>query len=81
MLVAMRKLAIAGTALLGLGLSACTNEQLYDSLAGWRRSTCTEIDAEDRARCLAEANKPYGVYKNERDAVTKPQQPNHPPSP
>jgi len=77
----MRKLAIAAISLLGLGLSGCTNEQIYDALGDWRRSTCTEMDAEDRARCLAEANKPYGVYKNERDAVIKPERPSYPPSP
>ena len=67
----MRKLALIAISLITLGLSACTNEQVYDTLSDWRRSTCTDIGQDDRARCLAEANKPYSDYEKDRDAVTK----------
>ena len=68
----MRKLCLLAASILVFGLSACTNEQLYDTLGSWRRSTCETPDANDRARCLAEADKSYNDYERDREDATKP---------
>jgi hypothetical protein len=57
---------------LPLFTTACSTEQAYLSGQGWRRNQCNQMtDAQDRARCIKEVDKPYDSYKQEVDTIKK----------
>lgn len=57
-------------AALVLLMSACSNQQLYQSSQGLRQSECDRLmDAEKRQQCIDAANKSYDAYEKERKAV------------
>jgi len=49
-------------------LPACTSEQMYNSAHGWRQNQCTRIvDKAQYDRCMAQADAPYGSYKQQQE--------------
>lgn len=51
---------------------ACSSEQVYNAGSGWRRNECnTTQDADARARCLKNADKPYEDYKKETERANQ----------
>ena len=60
----------AGTVFL---LSACSAQQGYASAQSWKRNQCGQImDAQERIRCLREADASYDSYKKETDELKAP---------
>jgi hypothetical protein len=53
-------------------LTACSSQQGYASARNWQRNQCSKIvDAQERMKCMREADTPYDQYKKEADAVKK----------
>ena len=56
-------LALAALILVSF-VAACTSEQMYNSAHGWRQNQCSKIlDKAQNDRCMAQADAPYGSYK------------------
>ena len=53
------------TLLLAASLAgACSSQQIYDSAQSWRRNECNRIaDADQKERCIREANRSYDAYQ------------------
>jgi len=50
-----------------LALAGCTEQQVYQSAQGWRRTECQKLlDNAQRARCMAEADRDFQSYSRER---------------
>ncbi len=48
-------------------LCGCSNQQVYDSAAGWRQAECNKLlDEAARTRCLATANQDYDAYRKQQ---------------
>ncbi len=55
------------------GLAACSARQGYASAQSWQRHQCMKIiDAQERLRCLREADTPYDQYKKDAEAIHQP---------
>lgn len=65
----MRKVIRALSVLSGsVFISACSNEQMYNSMQGARENECVKIiDAEKRAQCMNDAHKPYNQFEQQRN--------------
>lgn len=63
--------AVAGLAVLGgIGLPACSSQQLYGTGQAWQRQECNKIiDAQERGRCLASASTSYDEYRRQSEAA------------
>lgn len=49
-------------------VAACSSEQMYNSAHGWRQNQCTKIvDKAEYDRCMAQADAPYGSYKQQQE--------------
>jgi hypothetical protein len=49
-------------------VGGCSAEQVYNAAAGWRRNECNRFgDAQQRERCLKEADRPYEAYRAATD--------------
>lgn len=58
--------AFALTAL--AALSACSSHQGYASAQAWKRNQCSKIvDAQERIRCLREADQSYDSYQKQAE--------------
>ena len=56
-----------------LALTACSTQQGYASAQAWRRNQCSKIvDAQERIRCLREADASYDSYREEADRLKAP---------
>ena len=56
-----------------LALTACSTPQGYASAQAWRRNQCSKIvDAQERIRCLREADASYDSYRQEADGLKAP---------
>ena len=56
-----------------LALTACSTQQGYASAQAWRRNQCSKIvDAQERIRCLREADGSYDSYRQEADGLKAP---------
>jgi hypothetical protein len=53
-------------------LAGCTNEQLYNSTAGWRAQDCERLEVRDRAECLKNARASYSEYKKAKTEAEPP---------
>lgn len=54
--------------LLALALSACTSQQWYGAGQGWQKNECHKIiDANERSRCLKNADTNYDAYQRQSD--------------
>ena len=52
------------------GLSACSARQGYASAQSWQRNQCTKIiDAQERLKCLRDADTSYDQYRKDTDAI------------
>ncbi|HWV02912.1 hypothetical protein [Ralstonia sp.] len=52
-------------------LSACTNQQLYDTAQNWQRNQCLHIqDSDTRSQCEARAKTSYDSYSDARTNAT-----------
>ena len=67
----LARAATAALALLGgIGLPACSSQQLYGTGQAWQRQECNKIaDAQERGRCNASAGTSYDEYKRQSDAA------------
>lgn len=62
---------VAMVVAVGLLVSGCSSEQVYNAAAGWRRNECNKFaEQEQRDRCLKEADRSYDAY---RKALPPPQ--------
>ena len=50
-------------AVLVLGLTACSAQQLHSTGQAWQRSLCDKRSGDDRTRCLDDANQSYSNYQ------------------
>lgn len=49
-------------------LSACSSQQGYASAQAWKRNQCSKIvDAQERIRCLREADKSHDNYQKQAE--------------
>lgn len=56
-----------------LALTACSTQQGYASAQAWRRNQCSKIvDAQERIRCLREADASFESYRQEADGLKAP---------
>lgn len=55
------------TVVLVMLLSACTSQQIYDSLQDNARDECNTMSGPDRATCLDRVSASYDDYKKERN--------------
>lgn len=54
--------------LLAVALSACTSQQWYGAGQGWQKNECHKIiDANERSRCLKNADTNYDAYQRQAD--------------
>ena len=65
----MRKLIRAAAILLSMQIvSACSNQQAYNSLQGARENECLKVvDAAQRNQCVDNAHKPYDKFEQQRN--------------
>lgn len=60
---------LATATLLAL-LTACSAQQGFNATQAWKRNQCAKIvDAQERIRCLREADTSYDSYKKQTDEV------------
>ncbi|AOW13716.1 hypothetical protein LPB72_12180 [Hydrogenophaga crassostreae] len=53
-------------------LAGCSAQQGYAGAQSWKRNQCSKIvDAQERLRCLREADQSYDSYQKEAEAATK----------
>ena len=51
-------------------LSACSAQQGYASAQSWQRNQCSKIvDAQERIKCMRDADTSYDQYKKDADAI------------
>ena len=49
-------------------LTGCSAQQGYASAQSWKRNQCSKIvDAQERIRCLREAEQPYDSYQKQAE--------------
>ena len=54
-------------------LTACSSRHGYASAQDWKRNQCTKvIDAQERIRCLREADTSYDSYKKKTEELKAP---------
>ncbi|QCB45068.1 hypothetical protein [Hydrogenophaga sp. PAMC20947] len=52
------------------GLAACSARQGYASVQNWQRNQCIKIiDAQERLKCMREADKSYDQYKKDSGVI------------
>jgi hypothetical protein len=55
-----------------LGCTACSSPQAYGTGQAWQRNECNKIiDAQERQRCMANANVSYETYQRQQDELKK----------
>ena len=64
-----KQLAGLSLGLLALGLNACSNEAIYQSIQQNGLRACEEIPIAQQAHCKTQYQKDYATYKRERDAL------------
>lgn len=56
------------------GQAACSARQGYTSVQNWQRNQCIKIiDAQERLKCMRDADRPYDKYKKDSDAIKQTQ--------
>lgn len=54
-----------------VGLSSCTDQQLYESQQNSNRLECDRLQTVQRAECLKRLGLPYDKYEEERQKLLK----------
>ena len=49
--------------------SSCSYRQIYDGIQSSQQNDCLKIPGSEYEQCMEQANKPYDVYKNEREDI------------
>lgn len=52
-------------------ITACTHQQLYQTVQNNRQNTCHEQPANKYDECMDKYSKPYDEYEKERQAILK----------
>ena len=65
----MKKATAAAIVLAALSmLAGCSAQQGYAGAQSWKRNQCSKIvDAQERIRCLREADQPYDSYQKQAE--------------